>query len=159
MSAVFDEGVPNSIVERAKNIVLDLLPKKSRGQYEKEYTLFQNWKERKVFYNYIVIFTFLMFNILLIGVKINLCCTLHSGLLIMGYTFSLLRFSYLFLYLGLPHKGVGTHFLCLNFFRLHFLYTGWLKIYYILALSNIRGFLVDWIFLVAHYIWVCPIRG
>lgn len=38
--------VPSAIVEKAKNITLDLLPVKSRMQYEKEYDLFNDWKKR-----------------------------------------------------------------------------------------------------------------
>lgn len=37
--------VPVAISEKARNIVLDLLPAKSRVQYEKEYDFFIQWKK------------------------------------------------------------------------------------------------------------------
>lgn len=36
---------PESIAEKAKEIVLDLLPRKSRDTYHKEYENFNSWKE------------------------------------------------------------------------------------------------------------------
>ncbi|KAJ3662389.1 hypothetical protein Zmor_006740 [Zophobas morio] len=38
---------PAHITEKAKEIVLDLLPAKSRQMYEKEYQIFLRWKEEK----------------------------------------------------------------------------------------------------------------
>ena len=40
------EIVPESISERAQKITLDLLPSKSRKQYEKEYQAFKEWQTK-----------------------------------------------------------------------------------------------------------------
>jgi hypothetical protein len=37
---------PTAITEKAKNIVLNLLPAKSREQYQQEYILFSEWKAK-----------------------------------------------------------------------------------------------------------------